>query len=63
MLDVVSLSTALLLVPFDVTEHPWNPIPAKVKKPTTGNSVLHLLFRLFPIVFMIVIREKINTLF
>ena len=43
-LMAVTTVCELSVLPFDVTEHPCNPNPARIIKPTAVNNVLRLIF-------------------
>ena len=62
MLRVVSLLAALLVLLFDA-EHPCNTIPANITRPGTSNHVLRLMFIVDPYSVLIVVLEKISTVF
>ena len=52
----------LLVLLFDA-EHPCNTIPANITKPGTSNHVLRLMFIVDPYSVLIVVLEKISTVF
>jgi hypothetical protein len=52
----------LLVLLFDA-EHPCNPIAAKITKPGTSNHILRLIFIIDPYSVLIVVLEKISTVF